>query len=114
MRLFQLEDFELVPLGTEGYPREEGNAPLVGPDDRPFPVGYATTRFAVQYVQGFLATGSFDEIPPKPCACQLEAEFVTGGAPFSVEERAASWRAWLPVSVLMKPAGVATERGWCS
>ena len=44
MRLFQLEDFELVPLGTEGYPREKGNAPLVGPDDRPFPVGYATAR----------------------------------------------------------------------
>ena len=70
--------------------------------------------FAVQYVHGFLATGSYHEIPLEPCACQLEAEFVTGGAPFSGDERSASWRAWLPVSVLMKPAGVATERGWCS
>lgn len=49
--------------------------------------------FAVQYVHGFLAIGSYDEIPLEQCVYQLEAQFVTGGAPFSVEEKVARYLA---------------------
>jgi hypothetical protein len=50
-----------------------------------------TATFARLYVQGFLETGSYEEIPLERCAWTLEERFARGGAPFSVESAVASW-----------------------
>ena len=45
--------------------------------------------FASEYVHGFLATGSYDDIPLERCAYELGSRYELGGAPFSVAEEVA-------------------------
>jgi len=47
--------------------------------------------FARLYVHGFLAGGSYHDIPLECCAFELEGRFVTSGAVFSVEKEVAAW-----------------------
>jgi hypothetical protein len=47
--------------------------------------------FARLYVHGFLAGGSYHDIPLECCAFQLEERFVTGGQVFDVEKQVAAW-----------------------
>ena len=48
-------------------------------------------QFARQYVEGFLAEGSYDRIPLECCASLLEERFASHQTPFSVELAVASW-----------------------
>ena len=47
--------------------------------------------FARSYVQGFVSTGSYEEIPLERCAYHLESRFERGEAPFNVEAEVARW-----------------------
>jgi hypothetical protein len=47
--------------------------------------------FARQYVQGFLAGGSYHRIPLEDCAFDLERRFVTESRPFRVEAEVLGW-----------------------
>jgi hypothetical protein len=48
-------------------------------------------RFSRLYVRGFLAYGSYDEIPIERCAVELEYRFATGDVPFSVMHEVWRW-----------------------
>lgn len=50
-----------------------------------------TADFARRYVEGFLVSGRYEEIPLEICAAVLEDRFARGGPPFSVETAVASW-----------------------
>ena len=49
------------------------------------------TAFARLYTQGFLATGSYAEIPLERCARDLERRFDSDPSPFDVEAEVAAW-----------------------
>jgi hypothetical protein len=48
------------------------------------------SEFARLYVRGFIASGSYENIPLERCASGLEERFARRGAPFSVEDEVRS------------------------
>ena len=49
-------------------------------------------EFATRFINGFIQSGSYEEIPLEVHARELEARFSQGGDPFSVDDEVRHWR----------------------